>query len=73
MNTKSPQPPSPAAFAPQWTSQELADAVPRPLSELITPALVQFAAAREAANGVALSPWAFDWRRRDDLPAFRVR
>jgi hypothetical protein len=73
MNTRSPTPPCLDAFVPPWSSQELADAVPRRLSALVTPELVQFGATRDAANGLALSPWAFDWRRRDDLSAFRVR
>ena len=47
--------------------------MPRRLSALVTPKLVQFGATRDAPNGLALSPWAFDWRRRDDLSAFRVR
>jgi hypothetical protein len=70
MNTKSPYPQAPL---PQWSSQDLADAVPRRLSDLITPALMHFGTGNAAANGVALSPWAFDWRRRDELSTFRVR
>ncbi|GAB3097271.1 hypothetical protein [Lysobacter terrae] len=69
MNTRpsSTQPPS-----PQWSSQDLVDAVPQRLSDLISPELLRFPDLH-AANGVALSPWAFDWRRRDDFNAFRVR
>lgn len=70
MNTK---PPSPQAPLPQWSSQALADAVPHRLSDLITPELMHFGAGNTAANGMALSPWAFDWRRRCDLSVFRVR
>ena len=58
---------------PQWSSQDLADAAPRRLSDLITAELMHFGADTQAANGVALSPWAFDWRRRDELSTFRVR
>jgi hypothetical protein len=71
MNTR--KSPSTQAPLPQWSSQDLADAVPQRLSDLITPALLDFGAGNAAANGLALSPWAFEWRRRADLSAFRVR
>jgi len=71
MSTKSTYPQH--AFPQNWSSQELADAIPLRLSELITPALLRFGSDDEAANHIALSPWAFDWRRRDELTAFRVR
>jgi hypothetical protein len=66
------------SFPQHWSSQDLADAVPQRLSELMTQELGQFDARTDAANGVALSPWAFDWRRRDYLrdtapSPFRVR
>ncbi|MFC5571070.1 hypothetical protein ACFPN1_13470 [Lysobacter yangpyeongensis] len=66
MNTQSLHP------QPHWSSQDLADAVPRRLSELFAPVLMTFDGA-DAANGIALSPWAFDWRRREVFTDFRVR
>ncbi|GAB3359822.1 hypothetical protein [Lysobacter tyrosinilyticus] len=61
-------------FPRNWSAQDLADAIPRRLSDLITPELMRFERKDEAANGVALAPWAFDWRRHDrDEPLFRVR
>ena len=71
-NSIRPQQPLPLHW-PQWSAQDLADAVPRRVSELITPELMDFGAGSEAANGVALSPWAFDWRRREEPSGFRVR
>jgi len=60
-------------FPQNWSAQELTDAVSRRLSDLITPELMHFGSGDDAANGAVLSPWAFDWRRRDELSAFRVR
>jgi hypothetical protein len=71
MSTESLYPQHP--FPQNWSAQDLADAVSRRLSDLITPELMHFGSGDEAANSVALSPWAFDWRRRDELSAFRVR
>ena len=76
MSTKSMYPPH--SFPQNWSSQDLADAMPQRLSELMTQELVQFEKRSEAANCAALSPLAFDWRRRDYLrdiahSAFRVR
>ena len=63
------------SFPQNWSSQDLADAMPRRLSELMTPELMRFGRDHNAANGIALSPWAFNWRRRDDteMKPFLVR
>ena len=58
--------------SPQWSSQDLADAVPQRLSALMTPELLRFPAELKAANGLVPAR-AFAWRRRDDFVAFRVR
>lgn len=76
MSTKSPYPLH--AFPRNWSAQDLTNAVPRKLSEQMTPALMNFGRDSEASNSVALSPWAFDWRQggyldRREHPAFRVR
>ncbi|HEV8695334.1 MAG TPA: hypothetical protein VGQ93_14300 [Lysobacter sp.] len=57
------------SFPQNWSSQDLVDAVPRRLFEL-----VNFEDDREAANTTA-APSAHDWRRRGylcgaELPAF---
>ncbi|GAB3380617.1 hypothetical protein [Lysobacter fragariae] len=77
MNTDRTSPRTPL-FPSNWTAQDLVDAVPRRVSELMTPELMDFDRDVEAANSVALSAWAFDWRRRDylrgsDLHGFQVR
>ena len=59
--------------SPQWSSQDLADAFPQRLSELMTPELLRFPADVKAANNATSPARAFAWRRREDFTAFRVR
>lgn len=70
----------PHAFPRQWSSQDLADAVPLRLS-----AVADWAGNHAAANNSAATPAGRDWRRRGDMrtakylratgfpPRFRVR